>query len=381
MFLSRDSGEAWRLFHEHSTPPVITSPEVWGQYATSLYTVPGQEPLPDPTEPCPPTSTFFTAEMVKRAIDRMKTGRAYDHDGLVAEHFIHARDMLVEILAVLFNRVMCEGLPESWRLSTIVPIFKAGDPTEHGNYRTIMVGHTLARLYASILEQQLSNWAEGMGVRAKGQAGFRRGFSTLDHIMTLRAIIEEGRSHGRRIYCSFVDFRKAFDTVPRARLMRRLQEMGVPSVLTWGIMALYASVMGCVRTPEGISDIVHSTIGVKQGCPLSPTLFGMYVDEVSEYIDREGDRGAQLAGTWIPLLLYADDIVLISDSPEGMQRHLDALHSFAEDSGLSVNLGKTKVMVFNTTSQWIRRSAPTFTYGQEMVEYTEAYTYLGVGFL
>ncbi|MCO5567345.1 hypothetical protein L7F22_021035 [Adiantum nelumboides] len=251
----------------------------------------------------------------------------------------------------------------------MVPIFKAGDPTVPGNCRTIMVGHTLARLYASILEQQLSSWAEHAGVRAKGQASFRRGFSTLDHIFTLRAIIEEGRSHGKRIYCSFVDFRKAFDTVPRARLMRRLQEMGVPIALTWGIMALYRkSVTGHVRTTEGISDLVHSTIGVKQGCPLSPTLFGMYVDEVSP----------TLFG--IPLLLYADDIVLIFDSQEGMQRDLDALHSFAEDSGLSINLSKTKVMVFNTTPQWIRRSAPIFTYGQENVEYTDAYTYLGVVF-
>ena len=97
--------------------------------------------------------------------------------------------------------------------------------------------------------------------------------------------------------------------------------MRVPTEIIWGIMALYSSVTGQVRTPEGISDIVHSTIGVKQGCPLSPTLFGMYIDEVSDYIDREGDRGAQLAGTWIPLLLYAaNDIVLISESPEGMQR-------------------------------------------------------------
>ena len=107
--------------------------------------------------------------------------------------------------------------------------------------------------------------------------------------------------------------------------------------------------MGQVCTPDGISELIHSTIGVKQGCPLSPTLFGIYVDEVSDYIERGGDRGSQLAGTWISLLLYADDIVLISDSPEGMQRHLDALHTFASDSGLSVNLGKTKVMVFNTT--------------------------------
>ena len=136
--------------------------------------------------------------------------------------------------------------------------------------------------------------------------------------MTLRAIIEEGRSHGKRVYCTFVDFRKAFDTVPRARLIRRLQEMAVPTELIWGIMALYRTIVGQVRTSEGISELIHSTIGVKQGCPLSPTLFGMYVDEVSDYIQREGDRGAQLARTWISLLLYADDIVLIFDSPEGM---------------------------------------------------------------
>ena len=100
--------------------------------------------------------------------------------------------------------------------------------------------------------------------------------------------------------------------------MRRLQDMRVPIELIWGIMALYRSVVGHVRTPEGLSTLVHSTIGVKQGCPLSPTLFGMYVDEVFDYIERDGDRGAQLAGTWIPLLLYAVDIVFISDSPEGM---------------------------------------------------------------
>ena len=94
-----------------------------------------------------------------------------------------------------------------------------------------------------------------------------------------------------------------------------------------------------MRTLEGLSTLIHSTIGVKQGCPLSPTLFGMYVDEVSDYIDRFNDCGAQLAGTWISLLLYADDIVLIADFPLGMQGHLDALHRFAQDSGLSVNLG------------------------------------------
>ncbi|MCO5559084.1 hypothetical protein L7F22_012676 [Adiantum nelumboides] len=82
LFLSRDSSEAWRFFHEQSPPPVITSPDEWGQYAASLYTVSGQPPLPEPIEPCPTTSTFFTTEMVKKAIDKMKTNRAYDHDAV-----------------------------------------------------------------------------------------------------------------------------------------------------------------------------------------------------------------------------------------------------------------------------------------------------------
>ena len=167
LFLSQDSGEAWRLFREHSPTPAITSTDTWGEYATSLYTVPDQTSLPHPEE-CPHTCTFFTEEMVRKAIDRMKAGRACDHDGLVAEHFMHARDMLAEFLAWMFNRAMYEGFPDTWSMSTIVPIFKSGDPMLPGNYRTIMVGHTLAKIYASIIEHELSRWAEREGIRASG---------------------------------------------------------------------------------------------------------------------------------------------------------------------------------------------------------------------
>ncbi|MCO5563615.1 hypothetical protein L7F22_017262 [Adiantum nelumboides] len=159
LFMSQDLGEAWRLFHEHSPPPAITSTETWGEYATSLFTTSGLPPLPDPLEPCSETCPFYTAERVRKAIDRMKTGRAHDHDGLVAEHFIHARDMLVELLAMMFNRAMHEGFLETWSMSTIVPIFKAGDPMVLGNYRTIVVGMSLAQIgeFAFVLLSRASN--------------------------------------------------------------------------------------------------------------------------------------------------------------------------------------------------------------------------------
>ncbi|MCO5558477.1 hypothetical protein L7F22_012061 [Adiantum nelumboides] len=183
-----------------------------------------------------------------------------------------------------------------------------------------MIGHYLAKIYGSILERELSVWAERHGHRARGQARFRQGFSTLDHILTVRALIEERRAQGdrRRLYCCFVDFRKAFDSVPRFRLMQRLQDIGVPEAIRWGIYALYESVTGRVRAPGGLLDAIESTIGVKQGCPMSPTLFGIYIDELSEYVDTYGDARSSLAGVTIPLLLYADDVVLISDSPEGL---------------------------------------------------------------
>ena len=130
-----------------------------------------------------------------------------------------------------------------------------------------------------------------------------------------------------------------------------------------------------------MSSEITSIIRVKHGCPLSPTLFGLYIDEILEFVDRMGGPEAPLAGILIPLLLYADDIVLISDSAEGLQRHLDALQDFCLQRDLMVNLGKTKVMVFNTSHAWLKsRSAPSFSYRGEVVDIVHSYVYLGFTF-
>ena len=76
--------------------------------------------------------------------------------------------MFVDLLALMFNCAMGESFLDTWSMSTVVPIFKARDPMMPGSYRTIMIGHTLARLYASILEHQLSRWAERASIRAAG---------------------------------------------------------------------------------------------------------------------------------------------------------------------------------------------------------------------
>ena len=86
-------------------------------------------------------------------------------------------------------------------MHTIVPIHKFGDPLDPGTYRTIMIGHTLAKLYGAVLEAELSSYAEREDLRAHGQVGFRRAFSTIDHIFTLRCLIDQAKVGKKRLHC------------------------------------------------------------------------------------------------------------------------------------------------------------------------------------
>jgi hypothetical protein len=194
-----------------------------------------------------------------------------------------------------------------------------------------------------------------------------------------RAIIEEARHRSSKVYCCFVDFRKAFDSVPREALFQRLRDIGISPTLLTAIMRLYESVLGRLRTVHGISDFIRSTIGVKQGCPLSPTLFGIYIDELEAFLHEhiQDNDGCLLHQVLISILLFVDDVVLLASSPEGLQRQLDALALFCDLRQLTVNLGKTKVMIFNGSKKSI--DLHFFFRGKE-IEITNTYTYLGVQF-
>jgi hypothetical protein len=110
-----------------------------------------------------------------------------------------------------------------------------------------MVGHTFSKLYGTVLHQWLSDDLESHHLRAKGQACFRPDYKTIDHIFILQAIVEEARHHSLKVYCCFVDFQKAFDTVPQKALVQRLQDINISKTLLASIMRLYESVLRRLR--------------------------------------------------------------------------------------------------------------------------------------
>ena len=220
--MSMDSATAWRTLREPRPTTPIEDPRVWHDYAEKLYEVPGQPPIPQPPETRPRRSSFFTPTMVEKAIKHMQHRRSADHTGLQSEHIIYAASTIAPLIAHVFNRAIGEGFPEAWTQHTIVPIHKSSDTLDPGNYRTIMIRHTMAKLYGAVLEAELSSYAEAEGLRAPEQAGFRRAFSTIDHVFVLRCLIDGAKARKKRLYCCFVDFRKAFDTAPREKLFQRL---------------------------------------------------------------------------------------------------------------------------------------------------------------
>lgn len=127
--------------------------------------------LPD-MSPQPITCHLFTTPNVRAALYRLHTRHAQDHDGLRTEHFSHGQEVLAPLLAQMFNHIVCHGFPPTWSTTTLVPISKAGDPMDSGNYHTLMIGHTLAKIYGLVLERELSTYTQAHGLGALGQAGF-----------------------------------------------------------------------------------------------------------------------------------------------------------------------------------------------------------------
>ena len=88
-------------------------------------------------------------------------------------------------------------------------------------------------------------------------------------------------------------------------------------------------------------------MGVKQGCPLSLLLFGLYLDGLQKFLeDKNLTHAPCLNSKHVPVLLYADDLALLSHSREGLQEHLNRLEIFCHDRALTLSIDKTKVIVF-----------------------------------
>ena len=144
--------------------------------------------------------------------------------------------------------------------------------------------------------------------------------------------------------CGFIDFSKAFENVNRETLFKTLKQFQISSKLLNLIQNMYSKLKCQVRTSAGESDMFSKSNGVMQGECLSPTLFTAYINEIERLMNGIDEMGMYLNGVKLSVIMYADDIVLISKTKHGLQLGMNALYVFCSANTLTVNTNKSEVM-------------------------------------
>src|SRR5271154_5540340 len=222
-----------------------------------------------------------------------------------------------------------------------------------------------------IMRNRMTKWVEGMFLLGEFQNGFRTDRRLTDNIYVLTQVIEIAKNEGRKLYCAFLDFSKAYDSVDRDILWSRLQSMGFSEEDVEHLKEIYEGTEYKFEWNGIITGSIRVTQGLKQGCPLSPLLFALYLVLLTSSLEKSG-KGFSVGNAKIPGLAYADDIVLLADSKEDMSHMLKECSDYADNSKLKYNIAKSQCLVFGDS-----QGDQFFLQGEEM-EFVKEYKYLGI---
>ena len=279
------------------------------------------------------------------------------------------------VILKYFNTILDENcaIPE-WCKAMITPIFKKGSKENPSNYRGISLLSCIGKLFMTLLNNRLMNFVEKEGILSKNQMGFIPGNRTSDaHIILHNLIQKHCHKNNSKIYSCFIDFSKAFNTIPRNHLLQKLLNYNIKGNFFNTIRNIYANDMACVKVENKLTEQFKINQGVRQGCVLSPTLFNIYMSDLTTHLNAA--QGKLRIGTDdISCLIWADDIVLLSESEEGLKEMLKIMEKFCNENKLIINTDKTKCMIFNKTGRLVRKQ---FTLNNLQLEVVRSYKYLG----
>ena len=201
-------------------------------------------------------------------------------------------------------------------------------------------------------------------------------YSTVDAIFILESLINKSIREKKRLYCAFIDLKRAFDSVYRNDLRYKLIKNGLDGKLFDIIRSIYSDVKSCVKNFNSLSDFFKSDVGLLQREVLSPFLFSLFVNDLETYLEQNPNASLTLDQLSMYLLMFADDTVIFSESVEGLQLSLNNLESYCNKWDLTVNIDKTKIVVFKKGGSLSRQEK--WTYAGETVEIVNSFNYLGI---
>ncbi len=315
-------------------------------------------------------------EELERCVGKLKLKKAVGLD-VIPNEVLKKHDVMMLLFYLYQNFLNNCILPSVWLKSIITPVPKSAskDPYVPLNYRGISLLSCVSKLFSSIINQRIQNYMENNNLFVDEQNGFRRNRSCQDHVFTLNSIIRNQLLQGKSTYCCFIDMQKAFDWVNRDLLFYKLLLNNIDGNVYKCIKALYNNPTGCVRLNDYSTDWFDIDSGVRQGDSLSPTLFGIFINDLAQDVNQLG-LGIEVDGQNISILLYADDIVVFAKSEEELQRILDCISNWCSKWRLRINEGKSNIVHFRNRRK--QRTSNNFQLCGKELNIVDKYKYLGI---
>lgn len=392
---STDSKELWPLISEFrgkKSTPSIPMPQFNAHFTETLTNPPKQVSLETLQYLEPKVHSFlncdsggntfspgiYSESFLKQMVKSCKNGKSAFLDGTLNEVLKHSIVKISPILAKLFRHIETSGIfPTKWKTSFLVPLHKKGCKSDPDNYRGLAVGSNLAKLYTKCLNERLDKFTESRSLLSPNQFAFRKNFRTTDAGFTLRSLVTHRKIAGNLpLYACFVDFSKAYDSVNRVALAYKLGTFGIKGPMLKLFMNMYNESRYILKSGGEFSFPIDSTVGVKQGCSLSPLLFNLFINDIHEIFD-ESCAPVNLNNVKISSLSFADDLVVLSETESGLKNSIKALEKYCDKWGLKVNIKKTKILVFNRPLSKKVKQIHCEIDGKR-IDIVKSYTYLGI---
>ena len=315
----------------------------------------------------------FTIDEVDFAIGQLKNGRSPGADFLPPEFIKYLKNDIKCDLTELFNYIIeNRKFPKKWADGIKSAIYKNGDRLNPSNYRGITVPRIFEKIFEQVIMNRLQFVNEAFNRVDQTNGGFLKGRRTSDNIFILNGLIQKQLSLGKKLYICFVDFSKAFDLISRYILFYKIMKGGWHGRVVDTLKDLYDKTQFRVKSKGKLSPFIENTQGVNQGGIASGFLFRKYMSDLSDYLKTE--FGVPICEEILTHILWADDLVLISDSLAGIRKQLDGLNKFCKDNRMLINEIKTKIMVFGSQEK------VEILFNDLKIKQTQQYKFLGAIF-
>ena len=311
---------------------------------------------------------------VIEALKKLEVGKARGPDGLVAEQIKWGGTVLWEWVKNLLIAAFAHAVVfDANKISLVKPLIKdkKGNVENSDNYRGISIGS----IWSKIVDRLILKIINGKLDQNDHQFGFKKGLSTKLAVQVLIEVRKHFVRKGGRLFCVFIDLKKAFDKLSYDAIWQKLNKINIGVNVVNMIKTQYIEQRRKVYWEGVESEDFSVSKGVKQGSSLSPVLFTMVLDEVIEEIQK------LRFGCWIKnvnynILLYADDIVILGPSRHAVEKISRCLMENLEQKGLEINMNKTVAMEMKEDGAF--GQGRKICIGGNGIEWVKEFKFLGV---